>query len=123
MKKLFAFLMSAAMLFCVFALTGCKDGGLSSGGNTNDLYTLVSQGIKKTQEVTSYSAVIKQSATMSLMGTVTDFMTNFNIAANMADPKKPIISMNGSMSTAGQEFPAAYYFDGSWMYTAINGEG
>lgn len=128
MKKLIAWLLAAFMLFGVMAMAGCDKDNTNSnsgngGGDTTDLYALVSNAMKKTQEVTSYSAVIKQNMKQNLMGTVMETDAEFNIKASMPDPSAPVIGMDGKMATDGEEIPFAYYFDGTWMYYSMYGEG
>lgn len=119
MKKLLAFFLAAVMLSGIVSLTGCKE----SATKPNELCTQVNESMQKTQDLKSYSAVIKQSIKQDLMGISSESKAEFQLKASMNNPQKPVISMDGIITLAGQQMPMVYYYDGSWMYCAVSGEG
>ena len=132
MKKLFALLLVFVMLLSTMTLMGCEkddtDPSNPNAGNTEpeqpaDLYTMVSEAMKKTNEATTMSAVMTMDMALDLMGNKSETSMTFNICASMTDSEKPVISVDGTMSMAGQEIPYSYYYEGEWMYVLIYGEG
>ena len=128
MKKLFSLLMILAVLMGITALAGCGPHEGSLGGNPEtepvDLHALVSEANERTKNAAYISARMNLDMKVDAMGDHMDVGVAFTMQADMTDPEKPIIGLDAAISSLqGEEISYGYYYDGQWMYQAINGEG
>ncbi len=128
MKKLFSLLLILAVLMGIAALAGCgtQEGFLGGNPETEpvDLHTLVSEAKERTTNATYVSARMNLNMKVDAMGDHMDVGVAFTIKADMTDPEKPIIGLDAAISSLqGEQISYGYYYDGQWMYQAINGEG
>lgn len=101
---------------------GGNEGGNQGGGDKVDLYTLVKNATEKTLAAKSYDAKVKLTMDGDIMGyesdTVADLVIKMN-DGNIRITGTATSSMYGQTETADVD----YFFDGSYAYMSMYGEG